>query len=336
MGELVSVVVPVYNAEKFLKECIQSIVAQTYQNIELLLIDDGSTDASGEICNEFVAVDSRVCHYKSANYGVSTARNKGIDLAKGKYICFIDADDLLERDYIEKLYSEIQKNHTDISFCNYQYVYGNKKLKKAPRIAAGKYTFRDIADIAIDDGTISGMLFGSVWGAIYNADKIKNHKIYFDSSIKCNEDGLFNLCILQKSSCFSVISYDGYLYRQWKKPKSKSLEIRGETEKATEKIKECCCEISNLDKQLRCRNASVIFWNTMSLAGKRRSIVSICRAINIYLNENSINDCYPYLDMTKINTVKKILITMLKRRHIFVFVCSIKYLYPLFGKIIKR
>lgn len=336
MGELVSVIVPVYNAERFLGECIQSIITQVYQDIEVLLIDDGSTDSSGEICNKFVAIDSRVHYYKSENCGVSAARNKGLDLAKGEYICFVDSDDLLERDYIEKLYSEIHKNHTDVAFCNYQYLYGDRKLKKAPRIVAGEYTFKDITDIAIDDGTLSGILFGSVWGAIYNSTTIKNYKIYFDGSIKRNEDGLFNLCILQKSSCFSVMEYDGYLYRQWKKTKSKSLEISSETEKATEKIKECCCGILSLEKQLKCRKASVIFWNTTSLAGRKRSIVSICRAINKYVKENSINEYYQYLDMTKINRVKKILISMLNKGHTFAFVFSIKYLYPLFGKIIKR
>lgn len=336
MGELVSIIVPVYNAERFLKECIQSVILQTYKNIELLLIDDGSTDKSSKICSSFVAADCRVHYHKFENSGVSSARNNGLLLAKGEYICFIDSDDVIENDYIETLYDEMRNDSVDIVFCNYQYLYGDRKVKKFPRIDSGIHTFNDIASIAVDDGTITGILFGSVCGAMYKIDSIKKYKVSFDTSIKRNEDGLFNLCILQKVSRFAVIEYDGYLYRQWKKSKSRSLEISTETEKATEKIKECCCGIPDLENQLKCRSVSVVFWNSMYIAGAPTSIVKICRVINEYLNAKLTNDSYICLDRAKMNKAKRALITMLAKRRILMFVLIIKYVYPLLSKIMKR
>lgn len=336
MESLVSVIVPVYNAEKYLCECIQSIIDQTYTNIELWLIDDGSTDSSAEICSSFANADFRVHYLKTSHEGVSTARNIGLEQANGRYVCFVDSDDYLEFDYIEKLYEEIHDNCLDLVFCNYKYLYGNKQLKKASRIPAGKYVFDDIAGFVIDDGTVSGILFGSVCFAIYDLTMIKKHGIKFEKTIKRNEDGLFNLCALQKSTVFSVTEYNGYLYRQWKKTRKKSLELDCETEKATEKIKEYCNTFPSLDKQLRCRCVSIAFWNSMSLASANRSIISICSAINKYLDTLQIKDYYQDLNLLKINKFKKVLITMLKNKHTFMFVFVIKYVYPLLNKIIKR
>ncbi len=336
MGELVSIVVPVYNAERFLEECIHSILAQTYTNIELLLVDDGSTDSSVEICKKFADSDKRVCYFESAHEGVSVARNKGIEQAKGKYICFVDSDDLLESDFVETLYSEIQKNEVEIVFCNYQYLYSDKKIKKNSRIDVGHYTFRDVANIAIDDGTITGILFGSVWGAIYNLDSIRKHEVSFDCSIKRNEDGLFNLCLLKQISAFYVTDYDGYLYRQWRKAKKKDFVIDGEVKKATEKIRECCSEFDDLEKQLKCRNVSAVFWNAMSISKTNRNFFSTCSFLKKYLADHPISDDCECLNMTRINRYKKVLITMLRKRQVCLFVFSLRYLYPMLKSVLKR
>lgn len=96
-----SIIVPVYNIEKYLPKCLDSIMNQTYKNLEIILIDDGSTDNSGKICDEFSEVDKRVKAFHQQNQGVSTARNKGIDLATGEYLTFIDGDDWIEKDYFE-------------------------------------------------------------------------------------------------------------------------------------------------------------------------------------------------------------------------------------------
>ncbi len=114
----VSVVVPVYNAAAYLKKCLDSVIGQTLENIEIIIIDDGSTDGSSEICKEYAAKDSRIIYYKKENEGLAAARQDGIERASGEYIGFVDSDDWLELNMYERMYSEAVKENADIVFCN--------------------------------------------------------------------------------------------------------------------------------------------------------------------------------------------------------------------------
>lgn len=116
---LISVILPVYNVEKYLKRCLGSILSQTYKNLEILLIDDGSTDQSGQICDEFAKLDSRVRVWHKENGGVSTARNLGIEQAKGEYITFVDPDDYVDLDYVQYLYHLAFSKKCLIASCGY-------------------------------------------------------------------------------------------------------------------------------------------------------------------------------------------------------------------------
>lgn len=117
MGELISVIVPVYNVEAYLKKCLDSLQEQTYTNLEIILIDDGSTDASGRICDEYAGKDSRFCVIHQENRGVLAARNVGIEKAGGSLIGFIDSDDWIERDTYEKLYCQLIREKAEIIIC---------------------------------------------------------------------------------------------------------------------------------------------------------------------------------------------------------------------------
>lgn len=124
---MISIIVPVFNTEKFLERCIQSVLNQTYADIELLLIDDGSIDKSGDICDQYAAKDSRVRVFHKTNGGVSSARNLGIDNAVGDYIGFIDSDDYIDYNMLSSLYDIIIKNNADIGYCNLYMDYGENK-----------------------------------------------------------------------------------------------------------------------------------------------------------------------------------------------------------------
>ena len=113
--QLVSVIVPVYNVENYLRKCLDSVINQSYGNLEILLIDDGSTDTSGELCEEYAEKDSRVKIFHKENGGLSSARNMGLDYALGKYITFVDSDDYLAEDAIESLVASLEKYQADIS-----------------------------------------------------------------------------------------------------------------------------------------------------------------------------------------------------------------------------
>ena len=114
----VSIIIPVYNAEKYLVKCLDSVINQTLNNIEIIIIDDGSTDGSSEICMEYAAKDSRIIYYKKENEGLAAARQDGIDRASGEYIGFVDSDDWLELNMYERMYGEAIKENADIVFCN--------------------------------------------------------------------------------------------------------------------------------------------------------------------------------------------------------------------------
>lgn len=124
--ELISVIIPVYNVQKYLEKCLNSVLNQTYKNLEILLIDDGSTDNSSKICEEYKLKDSRIKVFHKENGGLSSARNYGIKEAKGIYITFIDSDDDIEEDYIEYLYKLLKKYNTKMSICSYNVIKNNK------------------------------------------------------------------------------------------------------------------------------------------------------------------------------------------------------------------
>ncbi len=115
---LISIIVPVYNVEKYIRECLDSILAQSISSFELILVDDGSKDSSGEICEEYASRDKRVKVIHKENGGLSSARNAGMEIAKGEYVCFVDSDDGIKTDYLEKLYGAIASCGADLAFCD--------------------------------------------------------------------------------------------------------------------------------------------------------------------------------------------------------------------------
>ena len=127
MGKLVSIIVPVYNVQKYLKRCIDSIIAQTYENIDISLVDDGSKDESGKICDEYEKIDQRIRVIHKPNGGLSDARNKGMEIAKGEYIGFVDSDDYIAEDMFETLVNLLEETNSEISIVSY-YEYYNDKL----------------------------------------------------------------------------------------------------------------------------------------------------------------------------------------------------------------
>lgn len=195
--DLVSIIVPIYNSNKYIKRCIDSIINQKYKNIEILLIDDGSTDNSLELCNEYKGKDSRVSIISRKNMGVSFTRNEGIEKARGNYILFVDADDFLNYDCISFL-MENNENYDVISF-NYNIFSDNQTSKGINDFISNGFKY----DLNSKNG-----IKGYVWNKLYKKDIIG--KIRFDCSIKICEDLLFNYEI-----CFST---ENILYKYFDKP----------------------------------------------------------------------------------------------------------------------
>ena len=127
MKNLISVVIPVYNVEKYLNKCVDSVLQQTYSEIEIILVDDGSTDKSGKICDNYIKKDSRIKVIHKENGGLSSARNAGIENAIGEFICFIDSDDFIELEMLEKLVKSMLDYNADMAICNRNHLFENGK-----------------------------------------------------------------------------------------------------------------------------------------------------------------------------------------------------------------
>lgn len=171
----VSIIVPVYNVEKYLEKCIDSILNQTFHEFELILVDDGSNDLSGEICEKYKKNDFRIRVIHKKNGGLSSARNSGLSIAKGEYISFIDSDDYIDKDMISILYNNIIKNEADISICDYYEVYSNEK--KIERVNC------DNVEVVMNNTEAlnkiyeeKGWLYVVAWNKLYKKELFENIK----------------------------------------------------------------------------------------------------------------------------------------------------------------
>ena len=186
---LVSVIVPVYNTEKYLPRCVKSILGQTYYNLELLLVDDGSTDRSGQVCEDYAAMDSRVKVICKNNGGVSSARNAGIDNAKGEFIVFVDSDDWIDKNALEYLMNAVQKEKTEIVMMSFDNR-NNKVIKAGFNIKCKRFDINTTEAERWKELFAHGILH-VVWGKIYFAEIIKKHNIRFNPQITYGEDTMF-------------------------------------------------------------------------------------------------------------------------------------------------
>lgn len=163
MLEMVSVIIPVYNVESYLVKCLNSVINQSYSNIEIILVDDGSTDKSSEICDAYAKNDDRIQVIHKINGGLSEARNVGIDYAKGQYITFIDSDDYIAKDYIEYLYNMLIQDDADISIVSNKKVWND--YEKLDELKMKKRSFQSIE--AIEDLLYQKHIDNSAWGKMY-------------------------------------------------------------------------------------------------------------------------------------------------------------------------
>lgn len=142
MNELVSVIVPIYNVEDYLARCVDSIIGQSYKNLEIILVDDGSTDNSRLLVDQYKEKDSRIISVHKNNGGLSSARNEGLKIANGYYVCFIDSDDFISDHFIENLYTVIIVNNCDIAFCNYFSFSNENEIRYSNHISNHVYNNR--------------------------------------------------------------------------------------------------------------------------------------------------------------------------------------------------
>lgn len=233
---LVSIILPVYNAQSHLARCVGSICAQTYRNIEIIILNDGSKDQSLPVCEEFRQKDPRILLVDKANSGVSDTRNLGLKLASGKYVEFVDSDDYLDPDFTERLVAAAEENEADFVIAPYKMVIpagaskpeqvldkiqdelGVMSVARPPEVReygflpAGVYD-KDTFALRLMDKPAS-YFYSVLWNKLYRRDILTGNDIQFVSEMRWAEDLVFNLRYIQYAERFVAIDKPGYYYVQ--------------------------------------------------------------------------------------------------------------------------
>ena len=234
--DLVSVVVPVYNVEKYLNRCVESIVNQTYKNLEIILVDDGSLDNCPVMCDEWAKKDNRIKVIHKKNGGVSSARNAGIDKSNGKYISFIDPDDYIEENMYFLMIKKFISQNLDICCCNFKEVDENDSVLSETNFNNDPLLGRNI----LADYIRNGQYNPSCCNKLYVLEIIKKNKILFEVNTSIGEDFLFNYHYFKyckKSGCIKETAYS-YMVKRSDSLTKKIDEKRVERWNNTKKIME--------------------------------------------------------------------------------------------------
>lgn len=209
----ISVIVPVYNVEKYLVQCVESICGQTYRNLEIILIDDGSTDSSVSLCDELAKKDERIVMCHKANGGLSDARNTGLDMACGEYICFVDSDDFICAQMLEHLYMRIQHDCSDLAVCQYRVVdeqgrecknsFASGALLKPEGVWGKEQYWKELYD-----GNSAFCVVA--WNKLYKRELFE--KLRYENG-KIHEDEFIIASIVERCKRISIVESPLYCYR---------------------------------------------------------------------------------------------------------------------------
>ena len=207
----ISIIIPAYNAQLYLAECLSSVVSQTFSDWELIIADDGSSDKKGEIADRYAEKDSRIKVIHSINRGVSASRNACIDIAQGRYLSFVDADDILEPDYLNELIGYAKKYDADITQCSFSFIYNEGEKKEDTYAKDSVFHSRDEIIKAYFNGPV-GDIRVSVWAKLFKRGSFRD--IRFDTGLRVYEDAYYVYECCRKAVTVCSFSSALYNYRQ--------------------------------------------------------------------------------------------------------------------------
>ncbi len=218
-----SVIIPVYKVEKYLRQCLDSVVNQTFRDMEIIIIDDGSPDRCGEICDEYARKDNRIFVIHKENGGLSTARNDGIERARGEWLTFVDSDDWCDTDYYENMLKKLNGRKADVFVaCKHCWEFTDHQVVK--RTYPDEFDYlkpqemtslcaKVLAPFYKDEKNKDAASMGVPWDKLYRTSFIKENGLWFDTNSKAWEDLLFNFCVFRKTKRVIGGSCMGYHYR---------------------------------------------------------------------------------------------------------------------------
>lgn len=282
--DLISVIIPVYKVEKFLEKCIKSIQNQTYSNIEIILVEDGSPDNCGKICDDYEKKDRRIRAIHKTNGGLSDARNFGIDEAKGKYITFIDSDDFVDNIYVEELYNTLVSYDADMAIGAHRVLYGKKVIDKGTNECYCTDSKTILKTILYDDG-----IDLSAWAKLYKIELFKNirfpkGRLYEDAATTYKLVDLSNKIAVKSIAIYNyVIRKDSISNNNFSE---KKLDLITSTKEMTEFIKKEYPElVKGCDRRLMYAYLSTL----TQLAKSKKENQLVKKELMEYIKKNKKN-----------------------------------------------
>lgn len=317
---MVSVIVPVYQAEKYLEKCINSILNQTYEDLELILIDDGSTDRCLDIIREFQKSDKRIRYFWQENSGVSVARNKGIEISKGDYILFVDADDTIDIEMLEYMMDKVVRYDTEIVLCGFDYIYSDEIVTEIPELEEGRIKNTEIKKYfwkLYDQGILH-----NIGTKLYSKSLLDREKIQFEEKKQVYEDILFCLDALRRAKQVYICQKSFYKYMIQINPTSVQKTYRYGYEICLQKLFKTIIEFGiekNKDFYLRFMdNILLALRNEMLLPGQ-----SIFRGVKRYrciCGLDEVKESRKYIGCEDVRKVKYLFYLLIwKKRYAFLY-----------------
>ena len=218
MSCMFSIIVPVYNVGKYIEKCIESIINQTYQDLEIILVDDGSTDDCPEICDRFAAEDKRIKVIHKENGGLMSARQAGLKIACGEYVGFVDGDDWIEPDMYESFYSAVKAHNPDIAMCEFYFAYPDKKVASSQILSAEFYDKKDMEKklypyMLFNKSFYKFGIFPCCWSKLFKKELLEKCLYKVTPEIRVGEDAAFTYPCLLLANSAAYVKKSLYNYR---------------------------------------------------------------------------------------------------------------------------
>lgn len=280
----ISVIIPVYNVEKYLEQCINSLLNQTLKDCEFIFVNDGSKDSSKEIIEKYKALDNRIILINQENQGVSIARNNGLNVAKGEYIGFVDADDYIEEDMYETLYNATIEDNCDVVLSNWKHEISGNFITKNYRFPKNTLLDRTFINNIILPYFLEEDNLNTVCNKLYKNLIIKENNIQFPERVALGEDGVFNMRVFCRAMSLKYIDYAGYYYREVEGSATRNLLNKDYFKRALEVYKTDFKTICDID----------IDYKTEYKLKSIKLITSVISYIYVYFTSNDLSLRYKY------------------------------------------
>ena len=329
-----SIIVPVYNGGKYLKKCINNILEQTYKDFELIIINDGSTDDTKAICDSLANIDDRVKFIHKKNEGVSIARNTGFEVAKGKYIGFVDCDDSIDKNMYKVMIENMQKQDTDCVICSFMSVFDDREEKNLfedaeKKIEKNKFkedlTLKMISPIN-EDGSPNNIIMGSIWRCLFKKEIVDKNNLIFDKELKYSEDLIFVLEYLEVCKSIYITNDIFYFYNRKSEAGSTTQKHIVGLEDNIDKVNKIILEMLNLKnikdtKIWALREITYIYTLAVNIAlQKEKSFAQKITELKQMVKRRQFNYYIKKLNSNEYYGLNKLVILSLKYRLYFLVI----------------